>query len=150
MQHSNPGALEKTIGKILTLGFAALFLVFLILTANESLFLAGKLLLFSAIPFFLIAPLRRLIGAARPYQKEQSAPPRKGTNDSFPSRHTYSAFFIATLLFRLSAILSYCLFPAAILLAVIRVRLSLHYPKDTVAGAFLGVLAAILVLILLN
>ena len=130
--------------------FAAVFLLFMILTASKDIPTTGKLLLFSALLFALVSLLRHLIGAKRPYEEKKDAPPpRRGSNDSFPSRHAYSAFFIATLTFRLSPLLSYCLFPAAILLAFLRVLGGVHHPRDVVAGAFFGVLCAIIVLVLI-
>jgi membrane-associated phospholipid phosphatase len=133
--------------RILSCGFAAVFLLITVRTAKENLLAGGTLILFSALCFLLVSLLRRLIGAKRPYQEKEGVPLRHGKNDSFPSRHAYSAFFIATLAFRLSAAISYCLFPAAILLSFLRVFARVHYPCDVVAGAFLGVLAATIVLI---
>ena len=136
--------------RILSVGFAAVFLLLAALTLREGLVPGGKLLFFSATFFLLVSLLRHLIGAKRPYQEKDGAPPRRGENDSFPSRHAYSAFFIATLAFRLSAALSYCLFPGAILLALLRVYSGVHHPRDVVAGAFLGMLGAIVTLVLLQ
>ncbi len=135
--------------RILSGCFAAVFLLLVILTAKEDLLTGAKLLAFSAGFFLLVGLLRRLIGAKRPYQERDGNPPRCGEDDSFPSRHAYSAFYIATLAFRISSLLSYCLFPAAILLSLLRVLGGVHHPRDVVAGSFLGVCAAIIVLILL-
>ena len=134
--------------RIISLGFAAVFLLITARAAKESLLAGGKLILFSALFFLLVSLLRHLVAAERPYQRGDGTPLRRGKNDSFPSRHAYSAFFIATLAFRLSAAISYCLFPAAIFLSFLRVFAYVHHPRDVVAGAFLGVLAAIIVLII--
>ena len=129
--------------------FAAVFVLFAILTIVKDFLAGGRLLIFSALFFALVTLLRHLLGAKRPYEGKDAPPPRKGNNDSFPSRHAYSAFFIATLVFRLSSLLSYCLYPAAILLALLRVFGGVHHPRDVVAGAFFGVLCAIVVLVLI-
>lgn len=138
---------------ILTAGFGAVFLSLMILSALEGLVPMGKLLLYSATPFLLVSLLRRFIAAKRPYQGSEAAAeeaPHHGANDSFPSRHSYSAFFISTLAFRITPGFSYCLFPAAILLALLRVLCGAHYPRDVVAGAFLGVLFAVVALVFLG
>ena len=65
---------------------------------------------------------------------------------SFPSSHTYIAFAIATSIFlyghrRLGAVL----FVLAILVAVGRIGLGLHYPSDVAGGIFLGILSGVAV-----
>ena len=136
-------------GHILTAGFAAAYITFAVLSLLETPLLLLKLLVFSAIPFLLVTLMRRLFSAKRPYQDGTTPPPRRGTNDSFPSRHAYSAFFVATIAFHFSALTSYILLPLAILLSVMRVIAGYHYPRDVVAGAFLGVIAGILTLLFL-
>lgn len=137
-------------GHILTAGFAAAYITFAVLSLLETPLLLLKLLVFSAIPSLLVTLMRRLFSAKRPYQEtERIPPPRRGTDDSFPSRHAYSAFFIATIAFHFSALTSYILLPLAILLSVMRVIAGYHYPRDVVAGAFLGVIAGILTLLFL-
>lgn len=68
------------------------------------------------------------------------------TLGSFPSSHTYIAFAIATSIFlyghkRLGSLL----FVLAILVAIGRVGLGLHYPSDIVGGIFLGILSGVAV-----
>jgi undecaprenyl-diphosphatase len=65
---------------------------------------------------------------------------------SFPSSHTYIAFAIATSIFlyghkRLGSIL----FVLAILVAVGRIGLGLHYPSDVIGGILLGILSGVAV-----
>ncbi len=125
---------------ILTFGFAAAFVTCAVFAGFDSLLLLLKLLAFSLIPFLLVTLLRHLFAAKRPENAKKASP-------SFPSRHAYSAFYIATLFFYFSAVATYILLPFAILLATLRVLLGHHYPKDVVAGAFLGVIAAIISII---
>lgn len=136
-------------GKLLTLGFAAIYLTLATLTLLKSFLLLLEFLVLSAIPFLLVTLIRSLFAAKRPYQESKAPPPRYGINDSFPSRHAYSAFFVATVTFRFSAIASYILLPFAILLSVLRVVAGYHYPRDVVAGAFFGVIAGIITLLFL-
>ena len=135
--------------RILTACYVVAFLSILIIAATKAFTLPARILFFSALFFLLISLLRRFIGAKRPYQETEVAPPRNGKDDSFPSRHAYSAFYIATLSFYIAPAFSYSLFPGAILLSLLRVARGVHFPRDVVAGAFIGVLAAILVLIAL-
>ena len=146
MMHHNR---TRICGYLLTVGFAAAYLTFAVLSLLEAPLLLLELLVLSAIPFLLVTLMRRLFSVKRPYQDGTTPPPRRGTDDSFPSRHAYSAFFIATVAFRFASLASYILLPFAILLSVIRVALNLHYPRDVVAGAFLGVIAGIITLIFL-
>ena len=124
----------------ITLLFAAAFCAMLTISALDSFLLLVKLLIFSLIPFLLVTLMRHLIGAGRPRNTKKVSP-------SFPSRHTYSAFYIATLFFFFSSVISYILLLFAITLATLRVLLGHHYPRDVVAGAFLGVAAAIISMI---
>jgi len=60
---------------------------------------------------------------------------------SFPSGHTSQAFFMATLLaqqFEAGALLSGMLYAVAIIVAVTRIYVGAHYPRDVIAGAVLG------------
>ena len=136
-------------GRILTLLFALAFIAAALLAFLRSPYTLFLFTAISALFFLLISLLRRVCGQKRPYEGKATPPPRRGTGDSFPSRHAYSAFFIATVFFGFSPLVSYMLFPAAILLSALRVMAGIHYPRDVVAGGFLGVAAAILLLILL-
>ncbi len=60
---------------------------------------------------------------------------------SFPSGHTSQAFFMATLLaqhFQVGALLGGILYGIAITVAVTRIYVGAHYPRDVIAGAVLG------------
>jgi undecaprenyl-diphosphatase len=68
---------------------------------------------------------------------------------SFPSDHA-SFLFALTTSFYLSGYkrVSYVLLGASILVSIARIGVGAHYPTDTIAGALLGVLVALLVQIL--
>ncbi|MEM1262317.1 MAG: phosphatase PAP2 family protein [Pseudomonadota bacterium] len=57
---------------------------------------------------------------------------------SFPSGHTQQAFCLTTLLATYAPELMPVIVPFAILVAISRVILGLHYPTDVMAGAALG------------
>lgn len=70
---------------------------------------------------------------------------------SFPSSHTYIAFAIAISIFlyghkRLGAVL----FLLAMLVALGRIGVGLHYPSDVIAGALLGVISGVEVYLLVR
>ena len=63
---------------------------------------------------------------------------------SFPSSHTYIAFAIATSIFLYGhKKLGTFLFIMAILVAVSRIGVGLHYPSDIIGGAMLGIFSGI-------
>ena len=142
--------IARWLDRMLTGGFYLAFLLELLLLSLSAPSRGGIFLLCAALAFSFTWLLRRLLGMKRPYQNESILlQPRRGTNDSFPSLHAFSAFFIATSAFTISPLLSYFLLSAAALLCILRVCLSIHYPRDVVGGAFLGVAVSIVTLILI-
>jgi undecaprenyl-diphosphatase len=57
---------------------------------------------------------------------------------SFPSNHAFNNFAAATFIYRFFPKLKWALFITAVLIAVSRVYLGLHYPSDVLGGAILG------------
>ena len=60
---------------------------------------------------------------------------------SFPSGHTSQAFFLVTLLiqhFEIGLLAALVLYAAAVTVAITRMYLGAHYPRDVLAGAILG------------
>lgn len=103
----------------------------------------------TGISYLLVSLLRSFINAPRPYQVFDIKPlvPKKSQNSgkSFPSRHAFCAFLIATI----SLILFRDLFGVlivlfAIALGCIRVLEGKHFPRDICAGAILGIVLGML------
>jgi undecaprenyl-diphosphatase len=63
---------------------------------------------------------------------------------SFPSDHATAAFAIAVSLLLRSRRIGYLALGMAVVLAVARVAVGVHYPSDVVAGALIGTAAALL------
>lgn len=63
---------------------------------------------------------------------------------SFPSDHATAAFAIAVSLLLRSRRVGYLALGMAVLLAVARVAVGVHYPSDVLAGALIGTAAALL------
>ena len=84
--------------------------------------------------------LRGRVNSPRPYECCGFARliARDGAGKSFPSRHAFSAFAIAASWFAASAPVAVVLLVAAVVLAVCRVLGGVHFPRDVVAGAFIG------------
>lgn len=63
---------------------------------------------------------------------------------SFPSGHTSAAFLVATLLSFFYPALAPLLLTWAVLMGMARVVLGVHFPTDTLIGALMGTLSALL------
>lgn len=114
-----------------------------------------RLVFTTGVPFFAVGLARRIIGAPRPYEVYsfyEECPKRRffGKADdsrdgaSFPSRHAYSAFVISTALFFVSPWCATALGALAILMCACRVLLGIHFIRDVLAGALIGILAGTL------
>ena len=95
-----------------------------------------------ALGFALVSLFRGRFNAPRPYECCNVVPliAREGAGASFPSRHAFSAAIIATSWFAASAPVAVALLAATGVLAGCRVLGGVHFPRDVVAGAVLGVM----------
>ena len=105
-----------------------------------------RLFLAPAISFILLSVIRNYINAPRPYEMFDIIPIiKKDTKGkSFPSRHVFSVFVIAMTIYYISRPIGIALMFAGVLLAIIRVVGGVHFPKDVLAGAAIGILCGIL------
>lgn len=113
-----------------------------------------KLLLLAAIPFVLVSTVRALIKAPRPYElvdfcRFSQKPPHYKKGSSFPSRHVFSAFLIAVLAFEYSWQLGVLALDLSLTLALLRVVLGIHFPKDVICGAIIGVASGVVGILIL-
>ena len=104
-----------------------------------------RAVLVPGISFALVTVMRKAINAPRPYEVFDAAPviPKDTRGNSFPSRHAFSIFVIA-MTFCACCPLTWVgpvILAAGVLLAVIRVVSGVHFPRDVVVGALLGMLA---------
>ncbi len=134
--------------------YCALLLLFL-LRGEHFEFL--KIAISAGVPFFAVGIVRKTLNAKRPYEiytfyeicPKHSPFSRKkseklDTGASFPSRHAYSAFVIATLLSFIFPVAGALLALLAALMCVCRVLLGIHFVKDVVCGAAVGVISGVL------
>lgn len=94
-----------------------------------------------AIGFALVSLLRRALDMPRPYEALDIDPLiRKDTRGrSFPSKHVFSSFCIASCWMNWYAPAGCALLAAACCIAAIRVVGGVHWPRDVAAGAVLGI-----------
>ncbi len=100
-----------------------------------------KILVVTGVPFVAVSIMRKIINAPRPYEiiEFYEKKPKGKAGQSFPSRHVFSVFVIATVLFAWEPIIAAGLILAGALLAFLRVALGIHFVRDVLAGALIGI-----------
>ncbi len=98
------------------------------------------------ISFFIVEAMRRIIPAKRPYEKLNISPliNKRKKGQSFPSRHVYSIFVIGMTFLYVFYPVAIALFVLGIAMAYIRVVCGVHFFKDVLCGAILGILFGII------
>ena len=108
-----------------------------------------RLITVSAIPFFTVSLMRLFLDFKRPYELIDFEPfeamrKERKMGKSFPSRHVFSAFLIGVLLIPVSVSLGILTLIVGSFIAIERVLLGIHFTKDVVVGAIIGVLCGII------
>ncbi|MDD6023371.1 MAG: phosphatase PAP2 family protein [Oscillospiraceae bacterium] len=102
-----------------------------------------RAILVPGISFAAVSVFRSKLSAPRPYEVLNIDPliHKDTRGKSFPSRHVFSVFVIAAtwLYFYPAAGIGFLI--AGVLLAIVRVLGGVHFPRDVLAGAFLGLLS---------
>lgn len=137
----------KFLYKVLPVLEAAVYCGLIIYSfVKEDYLMFTKCIVVPATAFVVVSIFRKLIDSLRPYTKYDITPliNKDKTGESFPSRHTLSAFLITMTGF-------YVYFPVGIVLAVMsliiaitRVVSGVHFTKDVIAGAVIGILSGII------
>lgn len=104
-----------------------------------------QFLRFTFIPLGLlifVTILRIIVNAQRPYEKFNYEPAvKKNTKGkSFPSRHTACAFIIAMAFLYIQVELGVVMLIIATLIGITRVLAGVHFIRDVVSGALLGII----------
>ena len=98
-----------------------------------------------ALNVMIYKRLKKTLGRQRPYVRHKEihrgAPPLDWY--SFPSGHTLHAVAFSILLVSHYPELAWLMVPFALLVALSRVVLGLHYPSDVLAGAAIGATTAV-------
>jgi undecaprenyl-diphosphatase len=130
--------------------------IFITLFGNLILFLIilftknKNLILKSAIGYIMVrivdVGINLLYYRARPFvvQEVNLLITQKATA-SFPSGHAMAGFLFATLFYFYNKKYSIYMFIAAFLVAFSRIFVGVHYPLDTIAGIFLGIVIVFII-----
>ena len=134
--------LNEAITKITYVTYILLVIIKLLTAPLE----AVKVLYVAGMPYVILSVFRAVINMKRPYEVHRFTPliKRKSNGKSFPSRHVFSIFIIATLLYFQCAWIGIVFFILGVILAIIRVITGVHFWYDVVAGAIIGVVSAVL------
>jgi membrane-associated phospholipid phosphatase len=124
-------------------GFAALLVVTAYVLGDQRF--AIDLVLGSLTLWLLVTIIKALTDRARPFNllRETRVIGWRKAGLSFPSGHTTQTFFMMTLAishFQLSLVVALGLYAIAALVGFTRVYLGVHYPRDVIAGAILGLI----------
>ena len=98
------------------------------------------------VSFIGVSYFRKKFDSPRPYTVYNYEPiiKKEKEGNSFPSRHVFSAFVIATTFIYANLELGICLFVISCMIAVLRVIGGVHFPKDVIVGAITGSICGVL------
>lgn len=97
------------------------------------------------VPLAALTAVRAKLDHPRPYEVYGLEPliPKETRGRSFPSRHVYSICVIGTSFLYLDPPLGVLLLALGALLSAARVLSGVHFLKDVLAGAVIGILSAV-------
>ena len=100
-----------------------------------------RVFLVPAAGFAAVTVFRKLINAKRPYEVLKIEPliRRNKEGESFPSRHAFSIFMVAMAAGYVWTAAGILFLSLGVLLAVTRVVGGVHFPRDVIAGAAIGI-----------
>lgn len=139
-------AMLEGISKLLPLAIA---LVYACLCAALVIFKSQHAARFIVVPvgvLIFVTALRTVINRPRPYTKLGYTPflkYKEGKGQSFPSRHTASAFIIAFACLYIYPMLGIIMLLLAVLVAASRIITGMHYISDILAGILCSFVAAL-------
>lgn len=98
-----------------------------------------------AVSFILVSLFRTGYNAPRPYELYGFTPllPKDTKGKSFPSRHVFSIFVIASSVAGIWLPAGLALLGMGIILAGLRVIMGVHFPRDVLAGALIGIFVGV-------
>lgn len=134
-------ACVKWSGKVITYLTAFVYAAAILFLGRQGDLQILPVLIVPALSFFLVSVFRARYGAVRPYEKYGFAPlvPKDTQAKSFPSRHVFSIFVIAAVISYLWIVPGVVLLLLGGILAFLRVAMGVHFPKDVLAGAAMGI-----------
>ncbi len=105
-----------------------------------------RLILTCGVPFVLLSAARHWLDLPRPFEVYEIEPllPRESRGRSFPSRHVFSICVIGTCFCWLTPWIGAALLALGAVLSVLRVVSGVHFPRDVLVGAAVGILSGII------
>ena len=145
-------AILKIISRLSSVICSLVFLLQLLFSVLDKNYISAlKIAAAAGVGFVIVTVLRHFINAPRPYELRSfyKVSPRTKEGKSFPSRHAYSAFVIATLAWIWHPAISLSTLALALVVCIARVLVGIHFIRDVVCGALLGILAGVLGILLI-
>ena len=138
------------INRIVTIMIYVLFAVIILMSAfmqyqnNSST--CVRVVLVCSISFVAVTIFRYIIDEKRPYVVYDFTPliVKEKEGQSMPSRHVFSAFVIAMSALYICIPLGIFMMLLAVIMAFERVICGVHFPKDVIAGAVIGIVSGII------
>lgn len=151
-QMNNGVKILNQVNKLATSLVYLAYPIFLLLLAYKRDIRFWKLLIIPAVSFVVVSLFRKGINFARPYELLDIDPIiKKDTKgNSFPSRHVFSVFIIAITLYYIYPPVSFILMVIGVIVSIVRVIGGVHFPRDVIAGAAIGIICGIVGWSLLN
>lgn len=137
----------KVLYKVLPVLEAAVYCGLIIYSfVKEDYLMFTKCIVVPATAFVVVSIFRKLIDSPRPYTKYDTTPliNKDKIGESFPSRHTLSAFLITMTGFYVYFPVGIVLTVMSLIIAITRVVSGVHFTKDVIAGAVIGILSGII------
>ena len=100
-----------------------------------------RVILVPLISFGAVTLFRKVCNAKRPYEVWGDPPliPKDTKGKSFPSRHVFSIFIIAMAVAYVCIPAAVVILAAGVFLAAVRVIARVHFVRDVIAGAVIGI-----------
>ena len=125
---------------------AAAYLAVVAAAFVSDVLLGVKLLIITAAPYIVVSLARKIINAKRPYEIYDfyEEPPKNKKGSGFPSRHVFSSFAIGTMICFFEPWLGIMVIASGMAMGMCRVLLGIHFMRDVIAGAMIGVLTSVI------
>ena len=147
--HASPHrlpALKAVNGVCVCSAVAAFFYGVLLRPGFSDPKLTLRLVLTCGVPFVLLSAARHALNLPRPFEVYDLEPllPRETPGRSFPSRHVFSIFVIGTCFCYLEPWIGGTLIGLGAVLGALRVLSAVHFERDVIVGAAVGILSGII------